>query len=315
MSTGARDDGETAASATARAKFRVLVSTVSRKTPRRFAPRRGRRGNNCAERASFISSTPRTTSRARSRGGVGRPTRVLARFTSAETRARNANASTDEGWTRPAMSREYIGWDESLDVLRRAFQEKGPFDGVLGFSRDRRRRARLPHADDDELRASVKFVILVAGFEPRDARMVANMNATSPFSMPSLHVHGDKDALITRERGPSSPSAFDSIRREFFFHDGSHGVPTSLAKFIKGWLAREIERGAETPARTSLRDFGSLHFVFFTLTEARSSRLTSRARHGLDPWKDRVDRDGDEPPRDDLASPVDDPSSSSALAP
>ena len=31
-------------------------------------------------------------------------------------------------------------------------------------------------------------------------------------------------------------------------------------------------------------------------------------------WKDRVDRDGDEPPRDDLASPVDDPSSSSAVA-
>ena len=31
-------------------------------------------------------------------------------------------------------------------------------------------------------------------------------------------------------------------------------------------------------------------------------------------WKARVDRDGDEPPRDDLASPVDDPSSSSAVA-
>ena len=89
----------------------------------------------------------------------------------------------------------------------------------------------------------MKFVILVAGFEPRDARMVANMNATSPFSMPSLHVHGDKDALITRERASELAARFDSIRREFFFHDGSHGVPTSLAKFIKGWLAREIERG------------------------------------------------------------------------
>ena len=78
--------------------FACSVSTDSRKTPRRFAPRRGRCGNNCAERASFISSTPRTTSRARSRGAWGRPTRVLARgLRRRKTRARTRTRRRTKG--------------------------------------------------------------------------------------------------------------------------------------------------------------------------------------------------------------------------
>ena len=243
MSTGARDDGETAASATARAKFRVLCLHGFAQDAATFRAKTGAVRKQLRGTCEFyFVDAPHDVSGAFERGVGASDASPRAWFTSAENARANANASTDEGWTRPAMSREYIGWDESLDVLRAFQASHGPFDGVLGFSQGST-AAAAALADDDELRASVKFVVLVAGFEPRDARMVANMNATSPFSMPSLHVHGDKDALITRERASELAARFDSTRREFFFHDGSHGVPTSLAKFIKGWLARGIERG------------------------------------------------------------------------
>lgn len=158
-------------------------------------------------------------------------------FTSGESARAGASRSTDEGWTRPALSREYVGFDESLAAIRTVIEERGPFDGVIGFSQGAT-CAVAALAAIEELRTSARFVVLVAGFEPLDENMLASVRAAAPLAMKSLHVHGESDALVTRERMTSLAEHFAAASREFWFHDGAHGVPSSaLAKFLKTWLA------------------------------------------------------------------------------
>lgn len=249
MASSSREKVETTpASSSSRAKFRVLCLHGFAQDAATFRAKTGavRKQLRATCEFYFVDAPHDVTGAFGREGELGASdASPRAWFTSAENARANATTSTDEGWTRPAMSREYDGWDASLDVLRENLRENGPFDGILGFSQGST-AAAAALADVEELRSSVKFVVLVAGFEPRDARMVASMNARAPFSMPSLHVHGDSDVLITRERMSELAARFDASRREFFFHDGSHGVPTALAKFIKGWLTREIERGLTT---------------------------------------------------------------------
>ena len=164
-------------------------------------------------------------------------------FTSRENAEHGAKRSCDEGWTRPAMSKSYDGWNETVDAIRRLMATEGPFEGIIGFSQGAT-AAVAALASIEELRASVRFVVLVAGFEPLDETMLKATRAISPIPIPSLHAHGDQDKLVTRERMTQLASHFDESTREFFFHEGSHGVPTSLAKFAKAWITGVRERSS-----------------------------------------------------------------------
>jgi|TARA_B110000008_G_scaffold272801_1_gene306092 dienelactone hydrolase len=169
----------------------------------------------------------------RAMGATDEASASLAWFLSGENRASGATKSTDAGWTRPALSAAYDGWEGSAASIRKMCAECGPFDGIVGFSQGAT-AAVAALADVEALRASVSFVVLVAGFEPRDPNFPV---PTTPLAVKSLHVHGDKDSLVTRERVRALADHFDANRREFWFHDGSHGVPsTPLAKFVKSWI-------------------------------------------------------------------------------
>lgn len=167
--------------------------------------------------------------------GASDVTTSRAWFTSAESARVGAMRWSDEGWTRPALSREYVGLEATMAVIRAAIETHGPFDGVFGFSQGAT-VAVAALAAIEELRSSVTFVVLVAGFEPLDEDALASVRAVTPLAMKSLHVHGENDALVTRERMTSLAEHFEASSREFWFHDGAHGVPSSaLAKFLKTW--------------------------------------------------------------------------------
>lgn len=155
-------------------------------------------------------------------------------FVSAENAANGAKTSTDEGWTRPALSAAYEGWDASAAAIAATCAAHGPFDGILGFSQGAT-AAVAALADVAALRASATFVVLVAGFEPRDPHFPV---PATPLAIKSLHVHGENDSLVPRARVRALADHFDADGREFWFHEGSHGVPSApLAKFIKSWIA------------------------------------------------------------------------------
>lgn len=170
-------------------------------------------------------------------GASNAASNARAWFTSGENARAGAMRSSDEGWTRPALSREYVGFEATVAKIRAAVAEFGPFDGVIGFSQGAT-CAVAALAAIEELRSSATFAVLVAGFEPLDDAMVASVRAVAPLTIKSLHVHGNGDALVTRERMMSLAENFETSSREFWFHDGAHGVPSSaLAKFLKTWLA------------------------------------------------------------------------------
>ena len=49
--------------------------------------------------------------------------------------------NSGEDGARPSQSKTYVGFDQSLDCVRKAIEEEGPFDGILGFSQVRSRCA------------------------------------------------------------------------------------------------------------------------------------------------------------------------------
>ena len=89
--------------------------------------------------------------------------RNLAWFTSRENTLCGATKSSDQGWTRPAMSKTYDGFDLTVEKIRSAIESDGPFEGVIGFSQGST-AAVAALASIEELRASAKFVLLIAGF-------------------------------------------------------------------------------------------------------------------------------------------------------
>jgi hypothetical protein len=45
-----------------------------------------------------------------------------------------ADEAADGTKLRPALSTQYVGWEDTVRVLVEAATEHGPFDGILGFS-------------------------------------------------------------------------------------------------------------------------------------------------------------------------------------
>ena len=140
---------------------------------------------------------------------------------------------------RPAASTCMVGWEATAGVIRSAVTEHGPFTGVVGFSQGAS-TAALALATMPEL-ASVKWTVLFSGFEPRDARVsdwlhTSNTGAEgdteerlySPAikNIRSLHVHGVKDTMVTKDRTEALMRAFEETPA-LFEHDGGHGVPSS----------------------------------------------------------------------------------------
>ena len=155
-------------------------------------------------------------------------------FAMGENIEANAKKASDDGWTRPALSRDYARVDETLRAIADAIKANGrAFDGIIAFSQGAT-AAVLAIAGNEELRGGLKFAVLAAGFSIRDARANEGVKSHAPFAIRSLHIHGDADALVTRERVEELAMNFE--KPQFFFHPGAHGVPSAAAKAIKAFV-------------------------------------------------------------------------------
>ncbi|XP_069040524.1 esterase OVCA2 [Lepisosteus oculatus] len=122
-----------------------------------------------------------------------------------------------------------LGLDESLEAVRRAVGERGPFDGVLGFSQGAALVAMLCARQErgQEPGPGFRFAVLVAGFRSRCAGH-APLYTAPPLGLPTLHVLGDSDRVIP---APLSRDLLPVFRDPVVVtHPGGHYVPAGAAQ-------------------------------------------------------------------------------------
>ena len=110
------------------------------------------------------------------------------------------------GWyfSTPSLTFNYhdvtdhsTGLEESLEVVNKAFQGLGPFDGILGFSQGATLASILCDLlEKGKLSFTFKFAILVSGFKSR-------LSPHSHFfevkkTIPTLHVIGETDRIVEK---------------------------------------------------------------------------------------------------------------------
>ncbi|OCT91088.1 esterase OVCA2 [Xenopus laevis] len=114
------------------------------------------------------------------------------------------------------------GLEASLDTVAKAFSELGPFDGILGFSQGAALVAIIcalkQHGDP---RFHFNFAILVAGFKSRSSEHTKHYQ--QPNTVPSLHVIGETDRVISADMSRELVSHFENPF--IVMHPGGHYVP------------------------------------------------------------------------------------------
>ena len=135
---------------------------------------------------------------------------------------------------RPAVSKTYVGLEESLALARQTLQEHGPFDGLLGFSQGATLGALLCLAPSSPPLPPLRFAVLVSGFMPRDP-------ALEPLRvpLPSLHVMGEHDQLVAAASSRRLSDCFAGAT--IHSHEGGHLVPSSadFRALLKDFVTRQ----------------------------------------------------------------------------
>jgi predicted esterase len=141
-----------------------------------------------------------------------------------------ATKAKDGSWIRPAKSEKIVRLEESVALIENALKEhEGRVRALVGFSQGATLIGILKRVKP-ELFENVRRVVSVAGFDPLDARFYEKdgFDEQSVIDVPSMHVHGKNDALVTRDRSDRLRDKFyNKEKSEMFEHEGGHGVPSS----------------------------------------------------------------------------------------
>ncbi|CAH1399083.1 unnamed protein product [Nezara viridula] len=132
------------------------------------------------------------------------------------------------------------GFDDSLEFLKQFIKDNGPFDGLLGFSQGGALAALICFLiKRKEFEADFKFVVLIGAFKSLCTPHLQYYS--DKISLPSLHVFGEGDDIITKDRSEELMSFFE--KAEILKHSGGHYVPCSkeqkesYLKFFKEMLS------------------------------------------------------------------------------
>lgn len=116
------------------------------------------------------------------------------------------------------------GFNESLEFLKQFIKENGPFDGLFGFSQGGALAALICFLmERKEFEADFKFVVLIGSFKSLCTPHLKYYS--NKISIPSLHVIGEGDDIITKDRSEELMSCFE--KAEVLRHSGGHYVPSS----------------------------------------------------------------------------------------
>lgn len=127
--------------------------------------------------------------------------------------------------------KHYVKFDESVAYLHDfLIKQSSPFDGVLGFSQGACMAALLaallerpglhPSFPSHPTLQPLKFAILCGGFKAHDSALAKFY----PLELPTLHVIGRNDVIVTEERSRTLVRECNDCRIEF--HEGGHFIPS-----------------------------------------------------------------------------------------
>lgn len=132
-----------------------------------------------------------------------------------------------------------LGFEESVQIVKEAFDKQGPFDGLLGFSQGACLASLLCVLQQHEVTSpNFKFVILVSGFQS-----LLSPHAhfyKEPISCASFHTIGASDEVIPSQASEDLLICFPSASP--YRHKGGHYVPaspelrTALQEFLLPFL-------------------------------------------------------------------------------
>ncbi|XP_067255294.1 esterase OVCA2 [Chanodichthys erythropterus] len=119
-----------------------------------------------------------------------------------------------------------LGLEESIEAVKTAVKDLGPFDGILGFSQGAALVAMLCALQEQKLQPdfNFRFAILVAGFRSACSQHQRFYKGPA-ITIPSLHVFGQDDRVIPEEMSRDLLPAFDGA--QILFHPGGHFVPAA----------------------------------------------------------------------------------------
>lgn len=121
-------------------------------------------------------------------------------------------------------SLEAWGFDKSFRFLEEVWTTQGPFHGLLGFSQGACLAGLLCSLSVRGLTViEPRFAIICAGFQ---SRSLAHKNFYyCPITIPSLHIYGETDEIITKEMSLELAKNFDEP--SFITHPGGHYFPAT----------------------------------------------------------------------------------------
>ncbi|WWC60334.1 uncharacterized protein I303_102905 [Kwoniella dejecticola CBS 10117] len=159
-----------------------------------------------------------------------------------------SNATTDETaqtpettprawWVTANEMKTYRKFDETVAYLHDYLSKNEPFDGIMGFSQGAGMAAILsallekpglhPNFSSEPPLPKFKFAIFVGGFLPKAESHDFTPYFPLPASLPTLHVCGKNDTLITIERSQTLVDKCENSRVEL--HDGGHYTPSKAS--------------------------------------------------------------------------------------
>jgi len=140
-----------------------------------------------------------------------------------------------------ARPMSYKGWPRTQACLASIFKNKGPFDGVLGFSQGACLTSLLVGmrglANPDGAEIAFDFAIMIGGLVSSDRQHAELYERRQSYDLPSLHVMGGNDVVVPPTRSRQLADRF--VRPTIFQHDGGHVIPRhrsfseAFARFLK----------------------------------------------------------------------------------
>lgn len=133
---------------------------------------------------------------------------------------------------------KYHGCEESITYLQQIMRKEGPIDAILGFSQG----AVIAHllVARQLVPDTVSCVICISGFASRDLDTTSNaVVADGELSLPSLHVIGQRDAMVDPKRSEALARRFSGAT--VLTHGGGHFAPQQwpvgeIADFLRGFF-------------------------------------------------------------------------------
>ncbi|KAK1134772.1 hypothetical protein K0M31_007543 [Melipona bicolor] len=129
-----------------------------------------------------------------------------------------------------------VGFEDSVAVIEKAFQESGPFDGILGFSQGAAFATLLCFMQEKNLlQIKFDFGIIISGFKSLCTPHAVYYNGK--INIPSLHIYGKTDQVIPTERTEEICKMF--INKTNIIHEGGHYIP-SKKEYYKEFIIEMI---------------------------------------------------------------------------